>query len=295
MLRNWKSSPKIALTALVGITIVWGWSFLIVQNAIAKMPVMDFLAVRFTVATLFMIALRPTFFRHLNRRGWLHGIILGFALGLAYVLQTYGLQTVSASISGFLTGMAVVLTPLVSLLLLRTKISRSTWLAVGLAVIGLALLSLHGWAIGTGELLTLGCALVLAFHIIGLGAWSSQHEAYSLALVQVGTVAVMTLIAGAPGGITMPPDISVWGTVGITAVLATALAFIVQTWAQKLVSPTNVAVVLTMEPVFAGVFGVTLGGNQLSVRIVFGFLCVLAAMLIVQLKSAKPAPHLDSH
>jgi drug/metabolite transporter (DMT)-like permease len=295
VLRNWKASPKIALTALVGITIIWGWSFLIVQNAIAKMPVMDFLAVRFTVATLFMIALRPTFYRHLDRRGWLRGIGLGIMLGLGYIFQTYGLLTVSASISGFLTGMAVVLTPLMSLLLLRVKISKSTWLVVGLAAIGLALLSLHGWSIGTGELLTLACAVVLAVHIVGLGAWSSRQETYSLALVQIGTVAVMTLIAASPGGITMPLDITVWGTVGVTAVFATALAFLVQTWAQKLVSPSNVAVVLTMEPVFAGIFGVLLGGNQLTVRIVFGFVCVLAAMLIVQLKSAQTTPQLNTN
>ncbi len=288
MFHNWKASPKIALTALVGITVIWGWSFLIVQEAIAKMPVMDFLGVRFAAATLFMIAIRPTFYRHLDLRGWLRGILLGIALGLAYIFQTYGLLTVSASISGFLTGMSVVLTPLVALLLLRTKISKSTWIAVGLAVIGLVLLSLHGWAIGIGELLTLGCALTLAFHIVGLGVWSEKHDTYSLSLVQVGTVAVMTLIAAAPDGITLPPDLSVWGTVAITAVFATALAFLVQTWAQKLVSPTNVAVVLTMEPVFAGVFGIALGGNEISVRIIFGFICVLAAMLIVQIKSAKP-------
>ncbi|MBN1368236.1 MAG: DMT family transporter [Dehalococcoidales bacterium] len=287
---NWKSSPKIALTALVGITIIWGWSFLIVQNAIAKMPVMDFLAVRFTIAVLVMIAIRPTFFRKLNLIGWLRGIGLGIMLGLAYIFQTYGLLTVSASISGFLTGMAVVLTPLISLLLLRTKINKSTWLAVGLSCIGLALLALHGWAIGTGELLTLACALSLAFHIVGLGAWSAKYDAYSLALVQIGTVAVITLIAASPGGITLPPDLTVWGIVGITAVFASALAFLVQTWAQKLVSPTNIAVVLTMEPVFAGVFGVWLGGNELTVRIICGFVCVLAAMLIVQLKPTKAKP-----
>jgi drug/metabolite transporter (DMT)-like permease len=251
---------------------------------------MDFLAVRFTVATLVMIALRPTFFRNLTRRGLWRAIGLGIMLGLGYIFQTMGLLTVSASISGFLTGMAVVLTPLMSLILLRTKISRSTWLAVALAFVGLALLSLHGWSIGTGELLTLACAVVLAVHIVGLGAWSPQQEAYSLALVQIGTVAIMTLIAASPGGITMPPDISVWGTVGITAVFATALAFLVQTWAQSLVSPSNIAVVLTMEPVFAGIFGVLLGGNQLTVRIVFGFVCVLAAMLIVQLKSTREIP-----
>jgi drug/metabolite transporter (DMT)-like permease len=258
------------------------------------MPVMDFLAVRFTVATLVMIALRPTFFRNLTRRGLWRAIGLGIMLGLGYIFQTYGLLSVSASISGFLTGMAVVLTPLISLILLRVKISRSTWLAVALACIGLALLSLHGWSIGTGELLTLACAVVLAVHIVGLGAWSPQHEPYSFALVQIGTVALMTLVAASPDGIIMPPDIGVWGVIGVTAVFATALAFLVQTWAQSLVSPTNIAVVLTMEPVFAGVFGVAIGGNQLTVRIVFGFACVLAAMLIVQLKSIQPAPRVNN-
>ena len=289
MPQNWKSSPKIALTALIGITIIWGWSFLIVQRAIAKMPVMDFLAVRFTVATLFMIVIRPTFYRDLDLRGWLRGIGLGIMLGLAYIFQTYGLLTVSASISGFLTGMAVVLTPFTALLLLRVKISRRTWLAVGLAAIGLALLSLHGWAIGIGELLTLVCAVVLAVHIVGLSAWSSREKAYSFALVQIGTVAIITLLTATPGGITLPPDGAVWATVGVTAVFATALAFIVQTWAQALVSPSNIAVVLTMEPVFAGIFGVLLGGNQMSVRLVSGAICVLAAMLIVQIKSNKTA------
>jgi drug/metabolite transporter (DMT)-like permease len=131
-----------------------------------------------------------------------------------------------------------------------------------------------------------GCAIFVAFQVIGLGEWSPHHEAYGLALVQITTSAVIMLIAAAPGGIVLPPDLTVWGTVGVTAVLATALAFVVQTWAQSLISPTHIAVILTMEPVFAGVFSVAAGEDRLTFSIIGGAVCVLAAMLIAQLKSA---------
>jgi drug/metabolite transporter (DMT)-like permease len=286
MPRNWKHSTGLAMAALVAVTAVWGWTFLIVKDAIAKMPVMDFLAVRFAIAAILMFAIRPTSLRHISRRGLWQGAIIGFLLGMSYITQTYGLRTVSPGVSGFITGMAVVFTPVITWLMLRRKINRNTWIAVALALAGLALLSLHGWAFGTGELLTVGCAIFVAFQVIGLGEWSPHHEAYGLALVQITTSAVIMLIAAAPGGIVLPPDLTVWGTVGVTAVLATALAFVVQTWAQSLISPTHIAVILTMEPVFAGVFSVAAGEDRLTFRIIGGAVCVLAAMLIAQLKSA---------
>jgi drug/metabolite transporter (DMT)-like permease len=288
MLRSWKSSPAVALVALVAVTAVWGWTFLIVKVAIARMPVMDFLALRFTVATMTMVIIRPTVLRRISRRQLWRGAILGALLGLAYITQTHGLLSTSAAVSGFITGMAVVFTPIVSWLLLRNVISLKTWLAVVLACAGLALLSLHGWAFGTGELLTLGCALFLAFHITGLGKWSSQHESYGLALIQIATVAMMSLAAAAPGGFTLPPDTEVWGIIGITAIMATAVAFLVQTWAQSLMSATHAAVIMTMEPVFAGIFAVVIGGEHLTLRTIAGAVCVLAAMFIIQLKSMLP-------
>jgi drug/metabolite transporter (DMT)-like permease len=287
ILHNWKRSPRLALTALVGVTAIWGWTFIIVKDAIQLMPVMDFLAVRFTLAAAFMFVLNPTSLRKLSRRGLRHGVILGILLGLAYITQTEGLRYTSPAISGFITGMSVVFTPLVAWLLLHQRIRARTWLAVGLACAGLALLSLHGWAFGTGELLTLACALFVAFQIIGLGQWSAEHDTYGLAFVQIATVAVISLIAAAPGGIMMPPDATTWGTIAITAVLATAASFFVQTWAQSLVPATHAAVVLTMEPVFAGIFSVSFGGEQVTVRLVVGAVCVLAAMFIVQLKSGR--------
>jgi len=287
ILRNWKSSPRLALTALVGVTAVWGWTFIIVKDAIQLMPVMDFLAVRFTLAAALLFVLRPTCLRGMSRRGYFRGVILGILLGMSYITQTQGLLDTSPAVSGFITGMAVVFTPLVAWLLLRQKIGVYAWLAVGLAIIGLALLSLRGWAFGKGELLTLACAVFVAFHIIGLGQWSTQHDIYGLAFIQIATIAVISLIAAAPGGIMMPPDGETWWTIAITAVLATAAAFLVQTWAQSLVSPTHIAVVLTMEPVFAGVFSVAFGYEQVTIRIVLGAVCVLAGMLIVQLKPGR--------
>jgi drug/metabolite transporter (DMT)-like permease len=283
---NWKSSPTIALVALVGVTAVWGYTFLVVQDAITRMPVMDFLAWRFVLASVVMIALRPTCLRSVTRLQLLRGVGLGTILGLGYIAQTYGLRYTSAAISGFITGMFVVLTPVMSWILLRRKTNRSTWMVVALATVGLALLSLNGWSVGIGDLLTLGCAVFFAIHIVGLGEWSSQYEPYAFSLLQIGTVAVISLIAAIPRGIVTPPDPGVWEVVGITGVLATAVAFFVQTWTQSLVSATRAAVVMTMEPVFAGLFAVVIGGNQLTMRTLGGAACILAAMFIINLRSS---------
>jgi drug/metabolite transporter (DMT)-like permease len=291
---NWKSSPAVARIALVAICAVWGGTFLIVQNAINRMPVLDFLAFRFSIAAVVMILLRPKCLRGMTRQGLFRGIGLGVVLGLGYIAQTYGLMYASATVSGFITGMYVVLTPLVLWLILRQKINRSTLFAVALATLGLALLSLHGWSVGLGEMLTLACALFYALHIVGLGVWSPEYEPYGFSFIQVAVVALITLVAASPGGITLPPDASVWGIVAVTAIFATALAFLIQTWTQSLVSATSAAVTMTMEPVFAGLFGVLLGGNLLTPQIIIGAVSVLAAMLIVSARSSSKISRLES-
>jgi drug/metabolite transporter (DMT)-like permease len=290
MLHNWKSSRVLSIVALIGVTAVWGWTFLGVKEAVAKMPVMDFLAVRFTIAAILLFVIRPMVPFHINPGTLWRGAILGFLLGMSYITQTFGLRTVSPSVSGFITGMGVVFTPVFLWLILHRSINRNIWMAVGLALAGLALLSLHGWAFGIGELLTLACAVFVALHIVALGEWSPHHDIYGLTFIQVTTVAVMCLAVSAPGGIVMPPELSVWVTVGITAVLATAAAFFIQTWAQSLLSPSFTAVVLTMEPVFAGLFSIILGGERPTVRAIIGAACVLVAMLIAQLK----VPHKEN-
>ncbi len=284
MPQNLKSSSALALASLVGVTAVWGATFIVVQNAISRMPVMDFLAVRFTLAAIVMFLIKPKCLRGINRLELRRGLVVGILLGASYIFQTFGLKYTSAAVSGFITGMSVVLTPIVAWIFLRHKTNFNTWIAVSLAFVGIALLSLKGWQFGFGELLTLGCAVFVALHIIALGEWSSQQNIYPFTLIQIATVSVICLAAAAPEGIALPPDGKVWGAIGLTAILATAVAFLVQVWAQTLVSPTRAAVVLTMEPVFAGLFAVLIGNEQLTIRIITGAVLILSAMFIIQLR-----------
>lgn len=281
VLRNSNVWP---LSAMVFVTAVWGSTFIVVKNAVLQMPVMDFLGMRFLLAGLVMFALRPNCLKGITTVGYVRAIILGLILGSAFIAQTFGLQHTSATLSGFITGMFVVLTPLIAWLVLKHKIGLRLWFAVLMAITGLGFLSIHDWSIGIGELLTLMCAFLFAAHIVTLGQWSSKHNVYGLAFLQILTVGIVSMLAATPGGITLPPNAGVWGAVVLTAVLASALAYIIQTWVQRLISPSSVAVTMTMEPVFAGLFGVTIADEELSLRIIIGGILILVAMIVTGLQ-----------
>ncbi|MDQ1746360.1 MAG: hypothetical protein QOD07_623 [Frankiaceae bacterium] len=277
------SREPIAVLTLLFVCVCWGSTFVVVKDAVERMPVMDFLAWRFAIAALVMAALRPRAVAALSPAARRHGVVLGLALAAGYVAQTFGLERTPATVSGFITGLFVVFTPLCSGLLLRQRVDRASWGGVALATIGLALLSLHGLAVGTGEAITLLCAVSFALHIVGLGQWSTPQDAYGLAVVQLATVAVVCIPAAAPDSLAPPPDAGVWLAVLLTSLLATAFGFFGQTWAQAHLAPARAAVVMTMEPVFAGIFGVTLGTDRIGPRTVVGSLLVLTAMLLVEL------------
>jgi drug/metabolite transporter (DMT)-like permease len=283
--------------ALVLVCIAWGSTFLIVKDAVKRMPVMDFLAWRFGIAAIAMFVVRPKAVLSLDARGRRLGVVLGLVLGGGYISQTVGLEHTPASVSGFITGLYVVFTPLCMAVLLHRRVGRLTWLAVALATGGLALLSLHGFSIGGGEALTLVCALAFALHIVGLGEWSSSYDSAGLVVVQLGTVTLLSVVFAAPQSLAPPPDAKAWGAVLLTALAATALAFFLQTWSQARLTPTRAAVVMTMEPVFAGVFGVAIGGDPLGIRTVLGAALVLVAMYAVELSPSPPAaaalPHVE--
>jgi drug/metabolite transporter (DMT)-like permease len=268
--------------ALVGVTAVWGSTFVVVKDAVEQMPVTDFLTWRFALAAAAMLLLRPRSVSALGTAGRRAGALVGLALGVGYLLQTLGLQHTSAAVSGFITGMFVVLTPLGAAVLLRRPPGASAWLAVGVATVGLGLLSLHGFSVGTGELLTLGCAAAFALHIVGLGQWAGSYDAFGLAVVQLLTTALLCAVVAVPGGLAVPPSASVWGALALTALAATALAFVVQTWAQAHLPPTRAAVVMTMEPVFSGLFAVLLAGEVLGLRTLAGAALVLVAMVLTE-------------
>jgi drug/metabolite transporter (DMT)-like permease len=280
------TSPTLAL---VGVTAIWGSTFVVVKDAVEKVPVTDFLTWRFGIAALVMLVVRPRSVAALGPGGRRAGVVVGVALGVGYLAQTVGLQHTSAAVSGFITGMFVVLTPLGSALLIRSRVPSSAWAAVALATVGLALLSLHGLSVGYGELLTLGCAAAFALHIVGLGRWASSYDAFGLAVVQLLTTALLCGLVAVPGGLVVPHDASVWGALAITSLGATSLAFVVQTWAQAHLDPTRAAVIMTMEPVFSGVFAVLLAGEVLGLRTVLGAVLVLAAMLLTELGPRRGA------
>jgi len=171
--------------------------------------------------------------------------------------------------------------------ILKARITRLTWACVVLATIGLALLSLRGWSIGFGELLVLGSAFCFGAHIISLGKWSNGRDAYAMTVIQL---AMCTLLSGlasvAEGGYSAPPDWGVWATVIFTAVVCTAMAFVVQTWAQAHMTTTKVAVILTMEVVFAAIFAIIFGGERLTLQTALGGTLVVIAMYVIVIKDS---------
>ena len=276
-------SRQVATLLLVGVTAIWGSTFFLIRDVVQEMSPTDFLAVRFTIAAMAMVAVfwRPML--ALERRELTVGLGLGALYAVAQILQTVGLAHTEASRSGFITGTYVVLTPILAGILLRERIPRPTWVAVIMATAGLAMLSLNGFGIGFGETVTLLAAVVYALHIIGLGRYSSPATAAGLSTVQMVVIAVVSLVAATPGGIELPLGRSAWASVLYMALMAGAVALWAQTWAQSHLPATRAAIVMTLEPVFAAAFAVALGGESLTIRILLGGAMVLAAMYTVEL------------
>ena len=231
----------------------------------------------------FLTLLFPRALGRLQRDSWRHAAMLGCVYGLGQILQTIGLAHTPASVSGFITGMYVVCTPLFAALLLKTRIGPMTWGAVALATAGLAVLTLDGLSVGYGEALTLVAAVLYACHIVGLGAWARKDQALGMSIVQLFMVSVLCFVATAPGGVVLASTTRDWLSILYMAFFAAGLAMLGQTWAQAHLSPTRTAIIMSTEPVFAAFFAVLLGGESLTARMAVGGAMVLAAMLVVEL------------
>jgi hypothetical protein len=278
---------KLAPWALLLVAASWGLAFVIMKDSIARQSVNNFLFSRFALAVMVMLLLRPQVVKLFTKDLVLPSAFAGFFLGTGYILQTLGLERTGAAITGFITGLYVVFTPLIAAIILKARITLVTWGCVALATVGLALLSLHGWSIGFGELLVLGSAFGFGVHIISLGKWSSGRDAYAMTVIQLAMCALLSGLASlAEGGYAPPPDWGVWATVIFTAVVCTAIAFMVQTWSQAHMTTTKVAVILTMEVVFAAIFAIIFGGERLSLQTALGGILVVIAMYVIVVKEA---------
>ena len=273
----------LATAALLAVTACWGSTFFLIHDLLARVPTLDFLAIRFAIASLTLILLAPRALGRLTPESRRQAVVLGCLYGGAQILQTAGLAETPASVSGFITGMYVVATPVFAALILRSRISGITWAAVAVAMVGLAVLTLGGLSVGYGEALIFVAAMIYALHIVGLGAWSEPHQALGMSIVQLIVITVICTLCTAPNGIVLPTRLDDWLSILYMAVFAGAAAMIGQTWAQAHLPPTRAAIIMSMEPVFAAVFAVLLGGDSMTLRMVFGGLLVLAAMLMAEL------------
>jgi len=279
--------------AILGITVVWGSSFIIMKNITEDIPAYAYLALRFLVATIIMGAVFHTQLKRIDFRTIRSGSLVGLTLYAGMMLQVLGLKTTSASNSAFITGLNVIMVPVISTLLLKKKPPLNAFLGVVLATLGLfALKGFSGsWTIG--DSLTLLCALCFALQIIFIDKFASDINIYNLAIVQIASAAVLYFITWICAGYVAEPspfvlDSKIVLTVLYTGALGTALAFGVQTIAQKYTTPTRTALIITCEPVFGALFALMIpdvnGQTEvLTVRMILGCLLILSGMLITEL------------
>ncbi|NEE28391.1 DMT family transporter [Streptomyces sp. SID7982] len=285
------AGQRVAVVALLCATAVWGWSYLATVWLLPEMGTASLVAVRFVLAGLLMVAVRPRAVFALGRRHLLAGLALAVLLGLGTLLQVEGQHHIPPSQSGFLVSLFVVLTPLVAWALFRTRVTKGVWAGVFLATAGLAVISFNGVAMSLGSWLTLTAALAYATQVAVLSEYSSPDKVFGLATLQVLGTGVLAACWAVPAGIDLPDTGAGWGWLVYSTLLATLGMYAVQTWSQSRVSAATAAVVLACEPLFVAVFSL-LTGAVLAGRTVAGGVLILAAMYLVVSADRRVAPPL---
>lgn len=276
---------------LLTVAIAWGVTFLMVQDAIDSTPVYAFLFFRFALASLLMLIIAYRYLNELNKETIIYGVILGIFLFSAFATQTFGLAHTKSSIVAFITGLNVICVPFLAYFIFKDSVRKNVVVASIVAVIGLYLLTMSGTlSIGTGELLTLVCAFLFALHIIFTGKFSTKVNVYNLVLFQLITVAFLSLcfsLALDDKTFDLQYDYTFFKAVIVTAVFATVYAFLIQTYMQQFTTATKTAVIFTMEPVSAAIFGYYVGGETLTTIQIWGAILIIFATLIAELKLKK--------
>lgn len=284
---RWQADLALAVTALI-----WGGTFVVIKRALVDISTMYFLALRFALATLCMLAMFSGAFRRAGRRATWRGLagggVAGIFLWLGYVLQTFGLKYTTAGNSGFLTGLYIVFVPLIVAALYRRWPQVRELAGIAVAAGGMLLLTLpsleHSAHMNRGDLLTIGCAVAFAFQVIALGYFSQRERFEAVAVGQIACTAILSLVC-----LPFEPPHAVWNgrvvfAILLTAIFATAVAFALQTWAQQYTTATRTALIFALEPVFALATAVVLGGERVSGFGLAGAALILTGILAVELK-----------
>lgn len=280
-----------ASIGLLAMTALWGGTFVLVKRSVEHFPPFEFLFIRFFVAAVVLAVVFPRKALQALRVSGTASLWTGIPLGIGYAFQTVGLRYTGATQSGFITGLFVVFTPLFAFIFMRRRSSKASLAGVVTATVGLVLLTgARGLSAGSsaalGNALTLGCAIAFAAHIVLLSRYAPEHDPIALTIGQMGVAAIgFGLIASTTEALSIPNAPELWIALAVTSIGASALGFLVLTWAQRVLAPTPASVILTMEPVFAGVAGFLLLNERLDSAGWIGAALILIAVMWVSLSA----------
>jgi drug/metabolite transporter (DMT)-like permease len=268
------------------VVIVWGYTFVAVKNALSEVTPFNFIALRFIPALVILLLIFHKRLSGINKYILFRGSIVGVFLFFAYAFQTVGLKYTTASNAGFITGFSVVLVPVFSALILKARPSVESTIGVICAIAGLFFLSYNGgFAVNKGDILVFFCALAVAFHILTVGFYTKKMDSILLTIVQIGVVAILSVISALLFEETViPTGRVVWGAILVTSIFATVGAYLIQNIMQRFTSSTHTALIFSGEPVFAGIFGYYLLGERLGSWSVLGCFLILAGMIVSELR-----------
>jgi drug/metabolite transporter (DMT)-like permease len=276
------------VAALVGVTAVWGLTFVQVQDALALYPLFAFLAIRFAISAAVLAPFSIGHVRSTPRHGILAGVGVGALLAIAYALQTAGLERTTVASTGFITGLYVVFTPLLALGMLGTPVPSALWIGIAVAIAGLLLLNGVPGGSTIGNALVLGGALVQALQITAMERFAPRYDPRALTLLQMGTsFLAFSVLALALGQVEVPRGWTVWGALLMTGIFAGALGYLIATWVQARTTAARAALVFTLEAPFAALFGVLLAGEVLGWEGAVGCALVLAGLLLAEPAAAR--------
>lgn len=286
------ASPRLrAEFALASVAFLWGATFVVVKGALDDVSTFLFLALRFSLASLLLAFwLRARLFRP-SPVAWRGGALCGVLLFLGYALQTAGLRWTTASNSAFITGLYVVLVPLLASLVYRIRPRMLELASAALAAAGTALLSgglPADW--NRGDLLTAGCAVAFAAHILAVERYSRRMDFERLSLMQIIAVAALSWAAAGAEPARVVWSGRLWFALATTSLFATALSFVLYTWAQGQTTATRAALIFALEPVFAGLVAWA-AGERWTAASLAGAALILGGIVLVELKPAAPARH----